>query len=468
MAFNSLAYALLLAITAILFFGLGARGRLLVLIGASMVFYGAFSVPLLSLIVASSLVDFAAGLAIGGSEDPRRRKLWLLASMVVNLGLLGYFKYANFFLDSAGVLTGSDLARWRLDIVLPAGISFYTFQTMSYTIDVYRRKIRPTRSLLRFFLFVSFFPQLIAGPIERAGHLLVQFDHAATRRFRVDNLVAGLQMIAWGLFKKMVIADHCAGVVDRVFAAPDAYGGWSAVVAAYAFTLQIYCDFSAYSEIARGSARIFGVDLMVNFDQPYLARNISEFWRRWHISLSEWFRDYVYIPLGGNRGSRPRALANLTITMFLSGLWHGAAWSFVVWGLFHGLLLLIHALARPRLAAMAVLPGLRDAMAPLSWLLTLHLVVAGWILFRAGSLADAGAMFAAIGGALGSEIAPAQLVFILGFFGFVGLSALARRFRVFERIHGDPGLSLAFYTAVVAAILLLGKEGGGDFIYFQF
>jgi alginate O-acetyltransferase complex protein AlgI len=468
MAFNSLEYALLLAITAGLFFGLGYRGRLLVLIAASVVFYGAFSVPLLALVVLSAMVDFAAGLGIGATEDPRRRKLWLLASMTTNLGLLGYFKYANFFLDSLAAMTGSEVAALHLDVVLPAGISFYTFQTMSYTIDVYRRRIRPTSSFLRFFLFVSFFPQLIAGPIERAGHLLVQFDHAATRRFRSENLVAGLQMIAWGMFKKVVIADHCASIVDRVFAAPAGHSGWSVAVAAYAFTLQIYCDFSAYSEIARGSARIFGVDLMENFDQPYLSRNISDFWRRWHISLSEWFRDYVYIPLGGNRGSRARSLANLTITMLLSGLWHGAAWSFVIWGLYHGMLLLVHTLARPGLARLAALRGLGQALPLLGWLLTLHLVIAGWVLFRARSLADVGDLFVGLGHTFARPIAPGQAVFIALFFAFVALQWVARRYRVLDRINGDTSASMVFYAAVVAAILLLGKEGGGEFIYFQF
>ncbi|MBZ5710229.1 MBOAT family O-acyltransferase [Nannocystis pusilla] len=468
MAFNSLEYALLLAATAILFFGLGYRGRLLVLVAASVVFYGAFSVPLLGLIFLSALVDYTAALKIARTEDAATRRRWLLFSLATNLGLLGYFKYANFFLDSAGALLGRDFADLRLDIVLPAGISFYTFQTMSYTIDVYRRQIQPTASLLRFFLFVSFFPQLIAGPIERAGHLLAQFDHAATRRFRVDNLVSGLQMIGWGMFKKVVIADHCAAISDRVFAAPDAYDGWSALIAAYAFTLQIYCDFSAYSEIARGSARIFGVDLMMNFDRPYLSRNISEFWRRWHISLSEWFRDYVYIPLGGNRGSRGRALANLTITMLLSGLWHGAAWAFVVWGLYHGLLLLVHALARPRLARLAALPRFGRAMGPLAWFCTLHLVIAGWVLFRAHTLADAGRMFAAIGHLDPRALQPAHLGFLALFFGFVGVQALDRRHALLARIHGDSSLSLVFYAAVILACILLGKEGGGDFIYFQF
>ncbi|MCB9700893.1 MAG: MBOAT family protein [Myxococcales bacterium] len=471
MAFNSLEYALLLGLTALLFFRLGYRGRLALLIASSLIFYGAFSVPLLSLIVISALVDFTCGAMIGRSDASGTRRRWLALSVAVNLGLLGYFKYANFFLDNLAHLGAGDLSAHHVEVLLPPGISFYTFQTMSYTIDVYRRRIRPTTSFLRFFLYVSFFPQLIAGPIERAGHLLVQFDHAATRRFRVANLVAGLQMIAWGMFKKAVLADHCGAIVDRVYGDPSAYDGWSALVATYAFTLQIYCDFSAYSEIARGSARIFGVDLMQNFDQPYLVRNISEFWRRWHISLSEWFRDYVYIPLGGSRDGPARTLANLAITMLLSGLWHGAAWTFVLWGLFHGLLLLVHALARPLLRRLSALPGLDGLGGALGWFVTLHLVVVGWVLFRAASVADAAAILASIGDALGpggGAPEPAQLAFVGLFAGFLALSAVDRRLGLRARIDGDPTLSAAFYAVVVALTLLLGAGEGAAFIYFQF
>ena len=474
MAFNSLEYLLLLALAGALFFRLGYRGRLALLTASSIVFYGAFSVPLLSLIVISALVDYTCGQQIGRSDDQALRRRWLGLSIAVNLGLLGYFKYANFFLENVGALTGDPTAH-AVEILLPPGISFYTFQTMSYTIDVYRRRIQPTTSFLRFFLYVSFFPQLIAGPIERAGHLLVQFDHAATRRFRLANLIAGLQMIAWGMFKKAVLADHCGSIADRVYADPGAYDGWSALVATYAFTLQIYLDFSAYSEIARGSARIFGIDLMQNFDQPYLARNISDFWRRWHISLSEWFRDYVYIPLGGSRGSRPRTLANLALTMFVSGLWHGAAWNFVLWGLFHGLLLLAHALAQPLLRWLfrgARLTGLRSALGSvLGWFVTLHLVVAGWALFRAGSIADANRILLTIRRALvdaGQAPSGEQVGFILLFAGFIALSAADRRLRILDRINGDAALSSAFYAVVIALTVLLARGDGASFIYFQF
>ena len=482
MEFNSLSYVLLLLVTSVLFFAAGYRARLVVLILASLVFYAAWNVPLVSLIVISAVVDYTAARLLGegdhgpGSpESERRRKLILAVSLVVNLGLLGYFKYANFFLENLHELLGvGDEGRW-LDVVLPPGISFYTFQTMSYTIDVYRRKIRPTTSFLRFFLYVSFFPQLIAGPIERAGHLLVQFDQAANQRFRVENLVSGGQMILWGMFKKVVIADQCGLLCDRVYADPSQFDGWSALVATYAFTLQIYCDFSAYSEIARGSARILGVDLMVNFDQPYLTRDISSFWRRWHISLSNWFRDYVYIPLGGNKRGKGRTLANLTITMFLSGLWHGAAWTFVVWGLFHGVLLLLTAQLGDKVRAR--LPKGRAAWVgpALGWFVTFHLVVIGWILFRARDMREFATVCAAIGRELGLAVigrghapSPEQLGFIAFVFAFVGASWLGRRYQVLDRIWRDPSGAVVFAAALILAILALGLPNGPAFIYFQF
>jgi alginate O-acetyltransferase complex protein AlgI len=471
--FNSLEYVLLLVVTSLLFFGAGYRARLVVLIAASLVFYAAWNVPLVSLIVISAVVDYTAGrlLARYEGDAKAKRKAVLAVSLVVNLGLLGYFKYANFFLDNLHAAFDLGPGGQVLDIVLPPGISFYTFQTMSYTIDVYRGKIRPTTSFLRFFLYVSFFPQLIAGPIERAGHLLVQFDQAATRRFQVDNLVGGAQLIVFGMFKKVVIADHCGRLVDQVYADPGVYDGWSALVATYAFTLQIYCDFSAYSEIARGSARIFGVDLMRNFDQPYLTRDISTFWRRWHISLSNWFRDYVYIPLGGNRKGKARTLANLTITMFLSGLWHGAAWTFVIWGLFHGVLLLLNAQLGKRIRAK--LPD--NTLTRFGeWFLCFHLVVFGWILFRAKGMDqfvavvraiahDLGGVF--VGGAGPSE---QQLWFFAGVFGFIGMSALQRRFDILDRIWASSIASVVFAAALIVAMLLLGLPDGPQFIYFQF
>jgi alginate O-acetyltransferase complex protein AlgI len=475
--FNSLEYVLLLVVTSLLFFGAGYRARLIVLIIASLVFYAAWSVPLVSLIVLSAFVDYTAGRLLahyeveGESQSKRKRKLVLATSMIINLGLLGYFKYTNFFLDSLHEAFDLGPGGEVLDIVLPPGISFYTFQTMSYTIDVYRGSIKPTTSFLRFFLYVSFFPQLIAGPIERAGHLLVQFDQAATRRFQVDNLVSGAQMIVFGMFKKVVIADHCGRLADRIYTDPGIYDGWSALIATYAFTLQIYCDFSAYSEIARGSARIFGIDLMRNFDQPYLTTNIADFWRRWHISLSNWFRDYVYIPLGGNRKGTARTLANLTITMFLSGLWHGAAWTFVLWGLYHGLLLLLHTQFGSRLRAR--LPD-RAWVRLGSWFLCFHLVAFGWILFRAKNLEQFGIVVRSIADDFvgffvgGAGPSSQQVGFIAAMFAFIGMSAIERRYRLLDKIWSSSLASVVFAAVLIVAMMLLGLSDSPSFIYFQF
>ncbi len=473
MEFNSIEYLLLLVVTSLLFFGAGYRSRLVILIVASLIFYAAWNVPMVSLIVISAGVDYTAARLLAKYQRPAARKAVLAVSLVLNLGLLGYFKYANFFLANVHELMGHAEGEGQLlDIVLPPGISFYTFQTMSYTIDVYRRKIAPTRSFLRFFLYVTFFPQLIAGPIERAGHLLVQFDHAATRPFQVDNLVSGAQMIVFGMFKKVVIADHCGGLADRVFRDPAGFDGWTVLVGVYAFTLQIYCDFSAYSEIARGSARIFGIDLMRNFDQPYLASNIADFWRRWHISLSNWFRDYVYIPLGGSQKGKLRTLLHLLITMFLSGLWHGAAWTFVIWGLYHGVLLLVTALIGKRVAKLFG-DGLLASC--LGWFATFHLVVIGWIMFRAADMAQfrlvLGSIAAQLGGLATGELplpTSAQSLFIAGLFGFVALSAIERRARLLDRIWASPIGSVVFATVLIVVMLLVGLPDGPAFIYFQF
>lgn len=468
MQFDSLAYLLLLLATLVGFYGLRARGRLLVVVAASLVFYGAWSVAFLGLIALSAVVDYACGLALG-SERVTRRRLVLMASVVTNLGILGYFKYANFFVANVQAVFGDIVPGSVIEVVLPPGISFYTFQTMSYTIDVYRREIRPTRSFLRFFVYVSFFPQLVAGPIERAARLLPQIEQALRIRFCASNLVVGTRLIVWGMFKKLVIADHCAGLVEPVYGDPGAYGGWAAWVATWAFTLQIYCDFSAYSEIARGSARLLGIELMRNFDQPYLVRNVRDFWRHWHISLSEWFRDYVFVPLGGSRRGRARTLANLIATMFLSGLWHGAAWNFVLWGLYHGVLLLVHALWSGRAWATVLMSRLGAPGRALAWLLTLHLVVVGWVLFRVDHLADAGTVLGAMLGAPFSGLPSGpQLLFFLGVGAFLALSALARRLRWRERIDASPAASVLLYGAALLAALVLGADEGPQFIYFQF
>jgi len=468
-AFDSIHYVLFLAGVLGLYAVVPGALRVALLLVASLGFYAVWSVPLTSLILISGLTDYAIALALGRTEELWRRRLLLATSLIVNLGILAYFKYSGFFLDNLVALGLIDAHGW-VAVLLPPGISFYTFQTMSYSVDVYRRELEPERDPLKFLLYVAFFPQLIAGPIERAGRLLPQFAAMKQHRVASEDLAAGLRLIVFGLFKKAVLADNCARYVDAVFAAPDSAGGWATIVAILAFTLQIYFDFSAYSEIAKGSARLFGVELVWNFDQPYLATNVSEFWRRWHISLSNWFRDYVYKPLGGSRRTKGRVLFNLAATMFLSGLWHGAAWNFVVWGLVHGVLLLAHHQLRERGPFAAARERAPRVASFAAWLWTLHTVMFGWLLFRVEAFADVGTLLGAVGQALsGTEAAgPEQLVFIAGFYAFLAFSALARRERWHARIDARPGLALVFYAALATAAMLLAPAEGPQFIYFQF
>ncbi|MHB1307570.1 MAG: MBOAT family O-acyltransferase [Limisphaerales bacterium] len=359
---------------------LAARNWLIVI--ASYVFYGWWDSRFLVLLLASSLLDYTVGLRLSRADDERHRRHWLWLSLAGNLGLLGAFKYCGFFVDSAAMLLESIGFRASLPvlhIVLPVGISFYTFQTMSYTLDVYRRELAPTKSLVNFLAYVSFFPQLVAGPIERASHLLPQFEQ--TRFITRTMLAEGLWLIVWGLFKKVVIADNLAPLVDLAYQTPIQSGPLVAL-GTIAFAFQIYGDFSGYSDIARGLARWLGFDLRWNFNLPYAARNLREFWQRWHISLSTWLRDYLYISLGGNRRGPARIRFNLLLTFLLGGLWHGAAWHFVLWGAWHGMgLLALRGWSR------------RHPRTPLhpfiGWLLTMVFVGYGWLLFRAESLAHA-------------------------------------------------------------------------------
>ncbi len=470
MTFDSFEYALLLALVVPLFIVLPGRMRAGLLLLASFGFYAVWSVQMTALLVLSALVDFTIGLALANTNDKLRRKLLVIASIAINLGILGYFKYKGFFLENLHALGLIEPGSWA-EVVLPPGISFYTFQTMSYSIDVYRRELEPTRSLGHFMLFVCFYPQLIAGPIERAGNLLPQLATLGDRKITGVDIDAGLRLIILGLFKKVVVADYAGTLADRVFADPSAVGGWTLLCACYLFTLQIYFDFSAYSEIAKGSARLIGVELVWNFDQPYLSRNIAEFWRRWHISLSTWFRDYVYKPLGGSRVGKARVLFNLTVTMFLSGLWHGAAWNFVLWGFFHGLLLLLHS----QLADRRPFVWLRER-APLTtslvaWFTTLHLVIFGWLLFRVDELADVGTALTGMSRIVlgrADTIRPVEILVIVGFFAIVGVQFGLRRTRALERLPASPTLSLVVYATMAALAILLAREQAPQFIYFQF
>src|SRR5690606_13467538 len=387
MLFNSLDFAIFLPIVFALYWfvlkpSLNRQNLFVVL--ASYVFYGWWDYRFLVLIVLSTLVDFVVAILLYKATLKSRRMLLLLVSLGFNLGLLGFFKYYHFFIDSwveAWSTLGIHMEPSSLDIILPVGISFYTFQTLSYTIDVYRNKLEPTSDLIQFAAFVSFFPQLVAGPIERASHLLPQF--ATKRRFDGGFGLSGFYLIVWGLFKKVVVADNCAFFVNQIFDGGGSYTSMELFLGAVLFGFQIYGDFSGYSDIAIGVARLFGFSLMTNFSFPYFSRDIAEFWRRWHISLSTWFRDYLYIPLGGSRGSTWQGIRNVFIVFLVSGFWHGANWTFVIWGGIHALLflpLLLVKVHRKHVASTHITLGELPSM-----LFTFVLVTFAWIFFRADS-----------------------------------------------------------------------------------
>ncbi|MDP7194926.1 MAG: MBOAT family O-acyltransferase, partial [SAR202 cluster bacterium] len=343
MLFNSLEYILFLPTVFILYWFVFKKDfklqNLLILI-SSYVFYGWWDWRFLSLIFLSTVVDYFVGLNIHNSQDNKVKKTYLWISILFNLGLLGFFKYFNFFIESWIDLLGSfgyeQKSVWTLNVILPVGISFYTFQTMSYSLDIYFKKLKPTRDFISFASFVSFFPQLVAGPIVRASHLLPQL--LSKRVFKYDQGVQGLRLILWGMFKKVVIADSLAWRVNYSFENYHTLDGGTLLLGLIYFSIQIYCDFSGYSDIAIGTAKLFGINIRTNFNFPYFSRDIGEFWRRWHISLSSWFRDYLYIPLGGSRGSQWTSIRNIFIIFIVSGFWHGANWNFIVWGLTHALL----------------------------------------------------------------------------------------------------------------------------------
>ncbi|MCB0472277.1 MAG: MBOAT family protein, partial [Flavobacteriaceae bacterium] len=365
----------------------------LLIVVASYVFYGWWDWRFLSLIVFSTIVDYTVGRQLRNEENQLKRKILLWTSILVNLGFLGFFKYYNFFLDNfitAFSFFGQVIQANSLNIILPVGISFYTFQTLSYTIDVYKRKLEPTKDFIAFSAFVSFFPQLVAGPIERATHLLPQFYRKRT--FDYSKAVDGMRQILWGFFKKIVIADNCAELANHIFNNSADYNGSTLVLGALFFTFQIYGDFSGYSDIAIGTSRLFGFDLMRNFNFPYFSRDIAEFWRRWHISLSTWFRDYLYIPLGGSRGNTWMKIRNTFIIFIVSGFWHGANWTFVVWGALNALYflpLLLFEKNRNNLDVVAqgrLFPSLKESF---QMLLTFGLTVFAWIFFRAENIGHA-------------------------------------------------------------------------------
>ena len=396
MFFNSLDFAIFLPIVFILYWFVTNKNLKLqnfLIVVASYVFYGWWNWRFLFLILFSTIVDFSVGIGLKNQDNQRKRKLLLWTSILVNLGFLGFFKYYNFFLDNfieAFSFFGMQIKANSLNIILPVGISFYTFQTLSYSIDVYKRKLEPTNDFVAFAAFVSFFPQLVAGPIERAIHLLPQFY--SKRIFDYSKAVDGMRQILWGLFKKIVIADNCAIFVNDIFSNYNDYHGSTLLIGGIFFAVQIYGDFSGYSDIAIGTARLFGFNLMQNFAFPYFSRDIAEFWRRWHISLSTWFRDYVYIPLGGSRGNMPKRIRNTFIIFIVSGFWHGANWTFIVWGALNAiyflpLLLLNKNRKHTNIAAEnRIIPNVKEFIQIVS---TFFTTVIAWIFFRAENVSHA-------------------------------------------------------------------------------
>lgn len=388
MLFNSLQFAIFLPIVFLLYwfaFGRNYKRQNMFVVVASYVFYGCWNWRLLGLIALTSGLSWLSGILIEKDKDLQasRAKGWLIGNVVINLGILALFKYYNFFVESFCALFGVEAQTHLLHLLLPVGISFYTFQALSYSIDVYRGRIGATKDPVAFFAYVSFFPQLVAGPIERATNLLPQFERP--RAFDYEEAVDGMRRILWGLFKKVVVADNCARYVDTVWADYSSFSGSTLALAAVLFAFQIYGDFSGYSDIAIGTARLFGIRLKDNFRMPYFSRNVAEFWKRWHISLNTWFVDYVYIPLGGSREGRWKTIRNTFVIFLLSGLWHGANWTYVAWGAYHALLFvpLIWLGTTKKYKDVATWRQFPQVM------LTFALVVLGWIIFRAPSITEA-------------------------------------------------------------------------------
>lgn len=474
MLFNSLSFALFLPVVFAVYWLLrrSLRWQNLFVLTASYFFYGCWDWRFLLLIAFTSGCSWVSGILMDGRRQ-RRDKVVMWINIAINLTILGLFKYYDFFARSfADLFLGGRSDALLLHLVLPVGISFYTFQALSYSIDVYRGTIKPTRDVVAFFAYVSFFPQLVAGPIERASSLLPQFERS--RRFDYALAVDGLRQMLWGFFKKLIVADGCAVYVDQVYADPSLYGGATLIVAAVLFSFQIYGDFSGYSDIAIGCSKLFGIRLRRNFNVPYFSRDIAEFWRRWHISLTSWFRDYLYIPLGGSRVSRLRVVLNTMIIFLVSGFWHGANWTFLAWGFFHALLFMpLILLGRNRrfrdtVAAERRLPSWGEVG---RMLLTFVLATVGWVIFRSPSLSFTGHYFAGMvrGGQFLSPtngdfpfLIPALLILLV-----VEWCNRDREHEFCRQPH-RRWLRWLCYMSVIFIILAYMQTSEMPFIYFQF
>ena len=481
MLFNSIEFAIFLPIVFVLYwfvFNRNLKAQNAFVVAASYLFYGWWDWRFLLLIAFTSTCSWWSGLLIDRFRDSGNKAKWISGgNITLNLLILCLFKYYDFFAESFGRLfLGGASDSLLLHLILPVGISFYTFQALSYSIDIYRKKIEPTKDIIQFFAFVSFFPQLVAGPIERATNLLPQFGR--TRTFDYHTATDGMRQILWGLFKKIVIADNCAIYVNEVYANFENYSGSTLLVAAVLFAFQIYGDFSGYSDIAIGTAKLFGIKLMWNFNVPYFSRDIAEFWRRWHISLTTWFRDYVYIPLGGSRCSKAKIIRNTFVIFLLSGMWHGANWTFIVWGAYHALLFLPLILMgknrryRDTVAAGRLLP---DVKSILKMALTFFLVTIGWVIFRADSIGQAWTYIANIfSPSLLTKPWHPDVIHYCHLFAFIALMLAG------EWMHREDGNVLQMkriqpravrflcYMLIVVTIAIFNPGEGNQFIYFQF
>lgn len=498
MIFNSLSFLIFFPLVVLVYFIIPKKIRYIWLLAASYYFYMNWNAKYALLIAFSTVVTWLSGILIGNCQDDaqgiRKKKLVVAASFIVNLSILGFFKYFDFALDNVNYILGKigvGMVEKPFDILLPVGISFYTFQALSYTMDVYRKEIEPEKNILKYALFVSFFPQLVAGPIERSKNLLIQIEQMDKKQlFDYERIAGGLIVMLWGYFQKVVIADRIAIIVDTVYDSWYFYGTVELVVAAAAFSIQIYCDFASYSTIAIGAARVMGFELMENFNTPYFARSIQEFWRRWHISLSTWFKDYLYIPLGGNRRGRVRRHINIMITFLVSGLWHGASWHYVVWGGIHGLYQVIGAQLRPIKQKINDKLGTKTESFSYGFgqaCVTFVLTTFAWIFFRAETLRQACSYIKRIftkpdwwvlsdGSLYELGLERPEMNILLCSLGILFLTSIVRYLRG-EQVDVFLARQCIWFRWLVIAVLfaficLFGIYGPGydasQFIYFQF
>jgi D-alanyl-lipoteichoic acid acyltransferase DltB (MBOAT superfamily) len=473
MVFNSLQFLLFFGAIYSIYIALTPRAQNRLLLISSYIFYGAWDYRLAALLLLSTTIDYFSGIGISGNTH-RVRKVLMVSNIVWHLGVLSYFKYYNFFAQSLGELfsvVGVPVSFSALDVVLPLGISFYTFASMSYTIDIYRGHLEPCRNFLDLALFVSFFPALVSGPIGRGQLLLPQI--AERRTISSEKFCEGFFLIIWGLYKKLVIADNLNTTVNEVFSKTQGFGSGEVFIGTLFFTFQIYADFSGYTDIARGISRLMGFELMLNFNLPYFARNPSDFWRRWHISLSRWLRDYLYIPLGGNRGGEVKTHRNLMTTMAIGGLWHGAAWNFVLWGLYHGLLLSMHrflhligVLDEGRQHGIIAAKAIRYCSVCLMFCFTLY----GWLLFRANGLRQIANMTISLADITPNEFVLGELAKLAFYLWPLAVIQFWQSWcsDLYVVVKSPVCAQVITYTLLLLLIVILGNFDGASFIYFQF